>query len=166
MTFDLTIKGKRYMINVIECDHTVPCVGYGFTEIRSKLKPEFEGLTGQQIGAKKREKIEVTADTPFPQFCFLGDSTTKVFDRSPSVFNYPVIICECTFLMPDDYDNAVRKKHTHWSDLKPIVMAHPGTTFILYHFSARYRTKEVWSFFEKEKEENSIGNIVVWIPVP
>ena len=35
--------GKRFRVRVFNCDHSVPCVAYAFSEVRMSLKEEFRG---------------------------------------------------------------------------------------------------------------------------
>lgn len=42
---------KPYSVEVVDCDHSVPCVGYIFREERTKLREEFKQLPGREIAA-------------------------------------------------------------------------------------------------------------------
>jgi len=94
-------------------------------------------------------------------FAFLGDTTAKVFETAPQILEYPVIIVECTHFADDQYSAAANGGHTHWSDLKEIVRQHPQITFVLIHFSIRYKRSEIVAFFKPIQE--TIKNIVVWV---
>lgn len=155
---DVTIRNKPWRVYVYQCDHTVPCLGYGFCELREKLKPEYHNLTGQEIGKLKKNGVSITETIEFPQFCYLGDSTHKPLLDS-SIFKYPTIMLECTFLEDEYHQLAVEKKHTLWSDISPIIEAHPKNNFILYHFSARYKREDVERFFA----DKTIPNVHLWI---
>ena len=65
-----------------------------------------------------------------------------------------MIFIECTFLFDDDFELASQKKHIHWKELKPHILAHPDTLFMLFHFSQRYDDEELAAFFEKEAVDN------------
>lgn len=69
-----------------------------------------------------------------PRYIYIGDTTEKVFELSPEIFNYEAIIVECTFLYDDDLERAAETKHCHWKTLRPIIESHPSNTFVLYHF--------------------------------
>lgn len=159
-TFEMEIRKKRMEIRVIRCYHTVPCVGYGFTELRRKLKDEYLGMEGKEIGKLRKEGVDIYRTEPFPFFCYLGDSTAQVFEDS-HIFNYPTIITECTFLLPEHYQEAIEDRHTHWNDIYPIIASHPENRFVLYHFSCRYKASEINDFFKKYREE--LPNLVVWV---
>jgi ribonuclease BN (tRNA processing enzyme) len=66
---------------------------------------------------------------------------------------------ECTFLLDDDYSQAEKTFHIHWKDLEVYIRDNPNITFVLYHFSQRYKKKELIEFFSKI----DLKNIVPWI---
>lgn len=132
------IPHNNFSIKVMKLDHSVPTVGYGIREVRSKLKKEYINLSGKDICTLKKEGKEISEDILYPQFAFLCDTTTKVFELNPELFDYPSIAIECTFFDEETINIAKESKHTHWKDLKPIVEIHPEITFILIHFSMRY----------------------------
>lgn len=157
---EMVIKNNKWIVEVIECDHTVPCVGYGFIQVRRKVKDEYMDLPKQRYGELKKEGIEFAEEREFPIFCYLGDSTAKVFENFDYA-KYPNIICECTYINSDD-DKEKTNKHTHWEELEPIIRSHPDNMFILYHFSQRYSSVEIYAFFDKM----GCPNLFPWIEKP
>ena len=172
---ELSIKqgGKEFLVKVLECVHRVSCVGYSIFEYQQKLKEEYRGLAGKDIGALKKSGIQITSKVQHPILCYLGDTTVDVFHRHPEILQeHTVIVVECTFL-DDDVTiiaNAKRTKHMHWNDLKSIVVmnktdesnneddynransdgnnANNNTIlFVLIHFSLRYPVLHLRSFF-------------------
>ena len=157
-SFQINIKNKKINVDVIECCHKVPCVGYGFTELRSKLKNEYHGKKSDELKTLKTQNVQIMYDMKIPLFCYLGDSNIDVF-KDDQIMKYPVILTECTFLMDDDVQHAIDKYHIHWSQLDPIIQKNPEKTFILYHFSHRYTVEQIKNFFDKIQYKN----IIVWV---
>lgn len=161
-TMRIEIKKVLWDIEIIRCDHTVPCAGYGFNQLRKKLKEEYVGMTGKQLDELRKQGIEISKEIIVPMFCYLGDSTINVFNN----FNpekYPTIITECTYLYDDDIDLVKSNKHTHWNDLKVIIDKYKKSTFILYHFSQRYKPSDIHTFFDDlEKKAMKPANIIIW----
>ena len=156
-------KKQGLICRVVHCDHTVPCVGYCFAQIKHSLKPEYKGMPGAEIGKLRKQGVKVTQEEEQPLFCFLGDTSTSILsesDQADQIFSCPTVIIECSFLTDDCRDNAARTKHVLWSDLKPHVIAHPETTFVLTHFSHRWTAQEIANFFVEE----GLPNVVPWIP--
>lgn len=139
-------------IHVFQLEHTCPTRGYGLVGTKLKLKPEYAGLGGQQIGALKKSGVEVSDVHEVPLVAYLTDTTISVFERYPEVFNYECIIVECTFLNPKHDASKDSKighlaksdlRHVAWSDLRHIVRDHPSVHWILIHFSMRYSDEEI-----------------------
>jgi ribonuclease Z len=156
-----------YRVTVVKCIHQVPCVGYCFDQKLSKLKDEYKGTSGRDLGELRKKGIQVSEEIFKPLFVYLGDTHYTVFEQNPELFNYPVIIVECTFIDSETLDRANREGHIHWSQLEPIVLAHPNITFVLIHFSCRYNEQQVHEFFDNlaTREENplSLANVVLFI---
>jgi len=166
----LNIKNHDWKIDIIKCFHSHPkgTCGYGFTELRNKLKSEFVGLEGREIAKLKHEGIEITEIIEYPQFCYLCDTTHKIFENE-ILLKFPVIMIECTFLKPEDKKKAKTNKHMHWDNLEPYIREHPEIRFILFHFSSKYHpyiTNEVREFFEEYNDISSttyLPNIFLWV---
>ena len=56
--FEALINNKKHIVEIIKCFHTVPTVGYGFIEIRKRLKEEYRELDRKElVELKKRIKL-------------------------------------------------------------------------------------------------------------
>lgn len=161
ISFDKKDKKRVTMyVEIIKCFHTVPCVGYGFIEVRHKLKPEYINLTQQELEAIKKngidgKEIDISHDVEFPLFVFLGDTNEYVL-TNPVLENYKAIIIECTFLDSEHVEHAKKDRHMHWNKLEPYIIKHPDTRFILIHFSTRYSDDYIREFFNKTGLKNVV----------
>ena len=152
---------KGFVVKVVGCEHTVPCVGYLVYEERHKLKSEFAGLPGHELAELRKKGVQFTKALRKPLFAYLGDTTPKVFEDHPEILEMPLVITECTFLDAQEHkEQADRTKHTLWADLEPLVTHHPETFFVLIHFSHRYKNHEIKKFFE----EQALENVLPWVP--
>ena len=177
----MILNKKECIVEIIECFHSAPCNGYGFSEYRMRLRKDIveRKFTPEQISKLVEDGEIVNEKVLIPLFCFLGDTDHRVFEDAKDinkrtlkhykkgmpeprlrpeipnpVFNYPVIIVECTYIDPDHERDAKNDKHMHWKNLKPIVLAHPEIHFVLIHFSARYRSDYIDDFFRKQNISN------------
>lgn len=157
-TFDINVKGTDLVVSVFECDHKIPTISYGFTETKQKLKDEYKGLSGKEIGGLRKKGVPVTELVKYPRFCYICDTSIKVFELNPEILGYNVIMIECTFLYPDELDNAIATQHIHWLQLEPYVKRHTDIKFILFHFSQRYRDVEIDQFFN----DQDCPNVTAW----
>mmetsp|Transcript_8268 Transcript_8268/g.12331 ORF Transcript_8268/g.12331 Transcript_8268/m.12331 type:complete len:298 (-) Transcript_8268:73-966(-) len=156
--FEIVNNGNKYRVTAFENDHSVPCLSFGFEEFMKSLKEEYKSLSGKELGALRKEGHQIENFTWIPRYIYVGDTTEQVFEMNPSIFKYEVIITECTFLYDDDLNQASVTKHCHWRTLQPYILAHPECTFILYHFSTRYKESDIIVFFA----EISLPNIHPW----
>mmetsp|Transcript_717 Transcript_717/g.1041 ORF Transcript_717/g.1041 Transcript_717/m.1041 type:complete len:313 (-) Transcript_717:46-984(-) len=159
----MKLEGKRdIFLEAFFCDHSVPCLGYGFYRKKTKLRAEYVGMEGKEIGKLRKEGKEVNEIVDEPLFVFLGDTTAAIWDVCPNVLKYPLIFVECTFLgtLDGDRERAAKTKHMFWDDLKPIIEKEKNTLFVLIHFSLRYSVSEILDFFQKQNLEN----VIPWVP--
>mmetsp|Transcript_17309 Transcript_17309/g.18050 ORF Transcript_17309/g.18050 Transcript_17309/m.18050 type:complete len:321 (+) Transcript_17309:50-1012(+) len=155
-------KNKDLGAYVINCDHGhTQSIGYAFYLKQKKLCRHLQGQDKSNISRMAKEGIQVTEEIETPLFIFLGDTTPNVFDSNyqNSAFTYlqlgwKVVFVECTFLSNDEIDNASRTGHTHWTQLKPVIESYPDVTFVLMHFSRRYKKTDVEEFFRNENIHN------------
>jgi len=152
-TFELNLKGKQYEINVITMDHTVPCVGYGFVEIKMKLKKEYLSLKWTALKELKDSGIVITEPIKSYQFCYLGDTSSKILEN-PDIYKYRNIMIECTFLHEDELARADEVKHIHWQQLENTIKTHTDNYWLCYHFSQRYKSSDIVEFFKDKQYEN------------
>jgi len=163
----LVLDPKRGLhVDVIHCDHGVPCVGYRLSLVKDKLKQEYVNLPGREIGQLRKSGIVVTEPVRTTLLTFLGDTHASIFDDADSTIgDSPVIIVECTFLDPDEQSRARSTNHVHWLDLEPHVRSHPETLFVLTHFSHRYSAQFVRDFFARDDDNNDAipSNVLPWV---
>jgi len=158
--FRCCINKTNLMVRVFICDHSIPTVSYGFSVIKTKLKPEYLGLSGKEIVELKKTGVEISQEVVEKKFAYICDTSIAVLLQT-EILEYPVVFIECTFLMPDELENAVETRHIHWDHLKPYVLAHPEIIFILFHFSQRYKDLEINAFFQPIVD-SGIKNLQWW----
>eukprot|EP00603_Paraphysomonas_imperforata_P005072 CAMPEP_0114425350 /NCGR_PEP_ID=MMETSP0103-20121206/7187_1 /TAXON_ID=37642 ORGANISM="Paraphysomonas imperforata, Strain PA2" /NCGR_SAMPLE_ID=MMETSP0103 /ASSEMBLY_ACC=CAM_ASM_000201 /LENGTH=217 /DNA_ID=CAMNT_0001594177 /DNA_START=482 /DNA_END=1132 /DNA_ORIENTATION=+ len=163
-TFRTSCKKTLLQVTVVLCDHSIPTISYCFSEVKNKLKEEYTGMPGKAIAKLRKEGIEVTEEVVKPAFAYICDTSIEVLTMYPEILTFPVVFIECTFLYPEERENATTTKHIHWEDLKSYVMAHQDILFVLIHFSLRYKDAEILEFFANEQatHEGLIPNIKVW----
>ena len=130
---NVMIRNTKYIVEIIKCYHTVPCVGYGFIEIRKRLKTEYKELTQHQIVELKKQGLEIMEEYEYPYFCYLGDSNEWVFtnkENSEILKKYNIIMSECTFITEDQIEQARHKKHIFFGNIEQIIKDNQNKTFI------------------------------------
>ena len=66
------IKKNKFNLEIFQCFHQVPCVGYGVSEVRKKLKEEYTKLSGREIGELRKKGVEVNYECNAKFLCYLG----------------------------------------------------------------------------------------------
>ncbi len=155
--------GHRFVVRTLRMDHRIPCLGYSVFRIQSRLKEEYKGLSGKEIGQLRKSGVEIKESYEEPYLCFLGDTTAKVFKEYPDVARqHSIVVVECSFHDEKSKERAKITKHMHWDDLRPVVAAHPDTMFVLIHFSLKYSALTLRRFFcEQQIVYDNIHPILV-----
>lgn len=156
--FRTLLNKSLFEIEVILCDHSIPTISYGFSLVKQKLKPEYFGMSTKDIGKLRKSGVEITHEVVEKKFTFICDTSIAVMTTYPQILNYPVIFIECTFLYPEEMENAIQTKHIHWLDIEPYVINNPNSIFVLIHFSLRYKEEEIIQFFRDMKQKALIEN--------
>ena len=143
----LELNNNLVSIEVFKSDHRIPTISYGFSEVKRKLKEEYNGLSSQEIILLKKNKVEITREVEFKKFVFCGDTTEKIFDNS-SILSYPEIIIECTYFEKKDLIMANKKKHMHLINLKNIISSNINVKFNIIHISAKYKDIDFGKVFD------------------
>lgn len=152
---------KKHFFKVFKCHHSIPCVGFGIYELKTRLNKEYLNLSRSEIGRLAKAGTVVNEVVEDPRFLHLGDTTTKVFEDE-SVIQFPIIIIECTFLLKEEESRSKSANHVHWNLLEPIVRKHQEITFILIHFSTKYSDEFILKYFN-ELPGGKPKNIVLWL---
>ena len=161
----LTVKKTRLHVAVFECCHTVPSVGFLVSTLAKTLLPQYQALAdakqGKALATLRQQGVELYQTRVEPAFAFCGDTTVGVFERSPEILRAPVIVVECTAFGDDSITacEARARGHIHWDDLRPTVVAHPHTRFVLIHFSPRYSDLQLQEYFQQQ----NLHNVVLWL---
>jgi ribonuclease Z len=134
---------NNLVAHVLPLDHRVPAVGYLICETRDKLKPELYGLPGTEIAQLRRAGVEITNRIELPLIAYLGDTRTIPIDSHPLLRQCQVLICECTFLLPEHRERAEQTMHLHLDALPPLLEAFKSKYIVLTHFSRRYTPKMI-----------------------
>lgn len=136
--------GKGRFLRSFTTDHRVDSQGYILVEERKRLKPEYQGVEGRELGRLRREGTEIEDRFEIPLVGFTGDTRARLFHRyKPEA---QVFIVEATFL--DDGEvteaEAQKKGHVHLAELarRPDFFEKVGT-LMLCHFSKRHTNRDV-----------------------
>jgi ribonuclease Z len=158
--------GRIFNVTAIAMDHNVPSLGYTFSEVRTRLNTKFSGLDGKQLASLRKQGVEISEQYETPMFVFMGDTSIHgLLDHENTINKFPVVVVECTFLQKEHRgEGKDAKKHICWEELLPVIQrTENDVTWILIHFSMRYNTEELKTFFDDQFSELDIKNVIAWI---
>lgn len=134
--------------------HRLPSQGYILYETRKKLKPEFVGRQGTELGALRKQGVVLEDVIETPVLAYTGDTLPEALAH-PEVQKAEVLIAECTFLGPSvSVEEARRRGHTHLDELRPYVKGRTYENLYLFHFSDRYTEEYIWETINAGHEED------------
>ncbi len=160
---EISLGKTPHILEFFKCVHSVPCIGYGISVVKNKLKQEYLGLKSNEIKELKVKGIEITKKILEPELFFSGDTTHELFEleSNKKLLTYPNIIIECSFVLEEDLIHAHEKKHMNWLNLKPYIESNPNVNWILTHFSQKYKKEQLELFFNQE----NLPNVKPWINI-
>ena len=121
----------------------VKSLSYFVDSVARKLKPEFVGLPGSEIGALRKERGNdaITHEVRTTPLAFSADTPIELDGRYNTV---QTLIHEATFLTEAEIepDNPKRNKHSSLDQVMRMVAGSNIQRLILGHFSSRYDNEE------------------------
>jgi ribonuclease Z len=160
---DMITLTREHRVSVFATKHTVPSVGYIIYDCRKKLKPEFQGLTGDQIRDLRLSGTEVASENLTPLVAFTGDTAPPGLDADPNLYKAQVLITEMTFFRPDHRKEKIHKfGHLHLDDLLERADRFENELIILAHLSTRTNEMEARRRLEQRLPDTMKSRTLLW----
>lgn len=150
-------KIKDYEIEVLEAHHDVQSVGYGISSFTKKLKSEYQGLSGKELGDLRKNGVEIQEQIKTPDIAFFCDSTIHNLTEHDEWKKYPIIVCECTGL---DGEVVIDNYHTGITELLPVMLDNSSKLWVIIHTSRRL-TQEMMEIEELKLKEMGLNVRVI-----
>jgi ribonuclease Z len=155
---------REHLVTAFPTKHTVPSLGYVVWERRKKLKPEYQGLEGDQIRDIRLSGKEVSHEVRTPLVCYVGDSAPAGLDAYPPVYEAQVLITEMTFFRPEHRKEKIHKfGHTHLDDIIERADRFRNELIILAHFSTRYHERQIKNAVERRMPPSLASRVYLWM---
>jgi ribonuclease Z len=156
--------GRELVVTASATKHTVPSLGYVVWERRHKLKPEYQGLAGEQIRDIRLGGQEVTSEQRKPIVAYLGDTAPAGLDNCPAMYEAKILICEMTFVSPEHRKAKIHKfGHMHLDDFVERSGRFKNELIVAAHFSTRYHANVVRRHVEKAFPDMLGGRLKLWL---
>lgn len=155
---------REHVVTAFPTKHTVPSLGYIVWERRKKLKPEFQGLSGDEIRDIRMKGIEVSGEVRIPIVCYCGDTAPMGLDADPAVYESKILITEMTFFRPEHRKDKIHKfGHTHLDDILERAGRFRNELIVLGHFSTRYMDTQIRKAVEKRLPAELKERVHLWL---
>ena len=137
-------------LRAFRTQHTVPSCGYVVVEMRSKLDPQYAGLTQEQLVELKQNGTQITQLHEIPLVCYTGDTAWgKHFERD-DVLHARILITECTFLEDEHRDKAPIGKHLHLDQIVELCERSSAEAIVITHLSRRTHMVQVRKMIDRK----------------
>ncbi len=155
---------RELVVQTFATKHTIPSLGFLVWERRKKLKPEYQGMSGDQIRDIRLSGIEVAAEFRIPKIAYLGDTAPAGLDAVPEVYRAEVLIMEMTFVAPNERPDRIHKYgHTHLDDFLDREARFENELIIASHFSTRLHPDVIQRIIDRRLPESLKSRLKVWI---
>jgi ribonuclease Z len=135
--------GNTLWVRAFRTHHPVPSLGYQFFRRVQKLKPQFLGLPGSEIGARKARGEDLFDSAEHLELAYATDTLLRVIDTNPSMLKSRVLVMECTFY--DERKSLADSRagcHVHLDELREVCERFENEHIVLMHTSQIYKPRE------------------------
>jgi ribonuclease Z len=155
---------REHVVTVSATRHTVPSLGFVVWDRRRKLKPDLQGLSGEEIRNLRLSGQEVTDEVRIPLLAYLGDSAPDGLDACPAMYEAKVLITEITFVAPSHRKDKIHKYgHIHLDDILERRDRFKNELIIASHFSTRYLDGRIRKLIERSLPDMLGGRLKLWL---
>jgi ribonuclease Z len=138
-------------VRAFRTHHAGPSLGYQFLKRVTKLKPEYQGLPGEEIGRLRREGVAgIFEEHERLELAYATDTLSRVLESAPSLLESRVLILECTYIDPTrTVEDAQERLHTHLDEIISRADRFQNEALVLMHFSQAYSPDAVHDIVRK-----------------
>ncbi|MCK5225294.1 MAG: MBL fold metallo-hydrolase [Planctomycetes bacterium] len=128
---------------VFPTKHSRGSVGYSVIEKRKKIKPEYAGLTSEQIVELKRQGVQIDNPIEIPIVTYLGDTQYVDFSQLEYIKKSKILITECTFYEDEHTERATAGRHIHINEFAKLIETLENEYIIITHTTQRTAMREI-----------------------
>jgi ribonuclease Z len=155
---------RELVVKAFATRHTVPSLGFLVWERRKKLKPEYHGLSGDEIRDLRLSGVVVSDEIRLPKVAYLGDTAPAGLDALPDLYRAEVLILEMTFVAPGERPSIIHKfGHTHLDDVLARAEQFENDVIIASHFSTRLHPDQIQRIIERRLPDSLRGRLKIWL---
>lgn len=150
---DFELSGGRF-VRPFATFHRVPSQGYTVWERRHRLRAEFQGLPGPELGRLRAQGVKLDEAREVAVLAFTGDTRIEVIERTPELANVDTLVMETSFI--DErvgVEEARAMGHIHLDEVVARHQLFRNRDVVFTHFSARYGHHDIERAFTRLPDE-------------
>jgi len=153
-------------VRAFRTHHAGPSLGYQFLRRVTKLKPEHQGLPGEEIGRLRREGAEgIFEEIERLELAYATDTLSKVLETAPYILESRVLILECTYIDPSRTVAETQERlHVHLDEIIARADRFQNEALVLMHFSQAYAPAAVHDIVRKRLPPSLAERVRVFAP--
>lgn len=134
-----------YVVRGVQTTHRTDSIGWAVEQTTSKLKPEFVGMEGREIGRLKREGVAITDDHTGTMVCIPGDTQIEFLLEQEQARTAKVLVHEVTVWEEgdDNLEGCRGYGHTHIAEMVEHCEKFEGEALVLCHRSMRWSREHI-----------------------
>ena len=161
---ELELRGDL-RVRAVRTFHPVPSLAYVFARRITKLRPEFRGLPGEEIAARRRAGEAMLDHEDRLELAYATDTLVSALDRAPELLRARVLIVECTFLDERKSLEAARAGcHIHLDELVERADRFHNEHVVVMHLSQLYRPDEISAILDARVPEPLRRRMIPFVP--
>jgi len=152
---------KQHSVQVLPTVHRGPTVGYVVMQHTNKLKPEYEGIEGRELGRLRGEGVEITEARVSPMLAIPGDTQIEFLLNNELARKAKVLVHEVT-VWDEGFNNVEgcrRYGHTHIAEMVEHAHKFEGEALVLCHRSMRWTRKEIEAIARRRFPEEMLKKL-------
>jgi ribonuclease Z len=152
-------------VRAVRTFHPVPSLGYVIARRIAKLRPEFRGLPGPEIAARRRAGEALLDHEDRLELAYATDTLVSALDHAPELYTARVLVLECTFL--DDRKSLEASRagcHIHLDELIERADRFANEHVVVMHVSQLYRPDEVAAILDARVPAALRARMIPFVP--
>ena len=152
-------------VRAVKTFHPVPALAYQLIRRVPKLRPEFAGLGGPEIGRRRQAGEDLFDLVEQIELSYATDTLIQAVDHAPELLASRVLIMEATFLDARKSLEAARAGcHVHLDEVLERAAAFTMPHLVLMHLSQLYRPDEVTGILHARLPAELFARTTAFVP--
>lgn len=141
---------RNILVKTFLAKHTIDAMSFVVYQVKTKLKPEYLDLPGEQIRDLRQSGVEITYEVRTPMVAYSGDTRLDILQQYPDFLSAQVLIAEMTFISLEHPLATIHKYgHSDLADFVSMKDDFKNEAIIASHFSTRYTEKQIGNQVDK-----------------